>query len=168
VSHEGLKWLSGAAFGWLVLGLRWPLGVLRRLDARRRAYLVGSATLCLTLIPIAKRFSFTHCPWDLAIFGGGADYLRLFDWPPSGARRGHCFPAGHATAAFAYLAGWFVWRDVNRSIARRWLIAVLAFGGWAGLAQQVRGAHFLSHTLWTAWVCYAVAIVLAWWLSRVR
>jgi membrane-associated PAP2 superfamily phosphatase len=57
---------------------------------------------------------------------------------------------------------------VNQIIARRWLITVLAFGVWAGFAQQVRGARFLSHTLWTAWICYAIAIVLAWWLSRVR
>jgi len=24
-----------------------------------------------------------------------------------------------------------------------------------GLAQQMRGAHFMSHTLWTAWLCWA-------------
>jgi membrane-associated PAP2 superfamily phosphatase len=85
VSHEGLTWSSAAVFGWLLLGLRWPLGVLQRLDARGRAYVVGSATLCLILIPLAKRFSYTHCPWDLEMFGGSADYLRLFDWPEPGA-----------------------------------------------------------------------------------
>jgi membrane-associated PAP2 superfamily phosphatase len=25
------------------------------------------------------------------------------------------------------------------------------------VAQQWRGAHFTSHTLWTAWVCWVVA-----------
>ena len=23
-----------------------------------------------------------------------------------------------------------------------------------GLAQQMRGAHFMSHTLWTGWLCW--------------
>jgi membrane-associated PAP2 superfamily phosphatase len=35
------------------------------------------------------------------------------------------------------------------------LIAVLA-GLILGLSQQMRGAHFMSHTLWTAWLCWTV------------
>ena len=38
--------------------------------------------------------------------------------------------------------------------------AVLAAAVLAGLvlggAQQVRGAHFMSHTLWTGWLCWTV------------
>ena len=29
-----------------------------------------------------------------------------------------------------------------------------------GLGQQWRGAHFTSHTLWTAWLCWGVAFGL--------
>jgi membrane-associated PAP2 superfamily phosphatase len=29
-----------------------------------------------------------------------------------------------------------------------------------GLAQQVRGAHYMSHTFWTAWFCWATAACL--------
>ena len=38
-----------------------------------------------------------------------------------------------------------------------------------GLAQQVRGAHYMSHTLWTAWFCWATAAGLDLgftWLAR--
>ena len=74
---------------------------------------------------------------------------------------GHCFPAGHASAAFAYLAGWFVLRrSVARAVAMRWLAAALAAGLLLGLAQQVRGAHYMSHTLWTAWICWTVGLAL--------
>ena len=31
-----------------------------------------------------------------------------------------------------------------------------------GMAQQARGAHFLSHTLWTGWLCWSTA-----WLTDV-
>ena len=29
-----------------------------------------------------------------------------------------------------------------------------------GLAQQMRGAHFMSHTLWTAWLCWTCGMAL--------
>ena len=35
------------------------------------------------------------------------------------------------------------------------MLAGLVFG----LAQQIRGAHYMSHTLWTAWLCWTVAAV---------
>jgi len=42
-----------------------------------------------------------------------------------------------------------------------------------GLAQQVRGAHYMSHTLWTAWLCWSSAAlvdraVTAWTQWRTR
>jgi membrane-associated PAP2 superfamily phosphatase len=37
------------------------------------------------------------------------------------------------------------------------LAAVLAAGLVLGLAQQLRGAHYMSHTFWTAWCCWVVA-----------
>ena len=34
--------------------------------------------------------------------------------------------------------------------------ASLLAGFILGGAQQVRGAHFMSHTLWTGWLCWTV------------
>ena len=31
-----------------------------------------------------------------------------------------------------------------------------------GLGQQWRGAHFMSHTLWSAWICWMVGLAMAW------
>ena len=77
---------------------------------------------------------------------------------------GHCFPAGHASAGFAFIGGYFVFRNVAPRTARIWLQASLASGLLLGLAQQLRGAHFMSHTLWTALVawCIAFAVDTAW------
>jgi membrane-associated PAP2 superfamily phosphatase len=37
------------------------------------------------------------------------------------------------------------------------LALALAAGSVLGLSQQMRGAHFMSHTLWTAWLCWTLA-----------
>jgi membrane-associated PAP2 superfamily phosphatase len=29
-----------------------------------------------------------------------------------------------------------------------------------GLAQQVRGAHYMSHTLWSAWACWVAGLLV--------
>lgn len=71
---------------------------------------------------------------------------------------GHCFPAGHASSAFAYVAGWFVLRRAAPGVAGAWLATALLIGTVLGVVQQVRGAHYMSHTLWTAWVCWAVGL----------
>jgi membrane-associated PAP2 superfamily phosphatase len=35
-----------------------------------------------------------------------------------------------------------------------WLAGAAATGLVLGVAQQMRGAHFMSHTLWTGWLCW--------------
>jgi membrane-associated PAP2 superfamily phosphatase len=166
VSHDGLRLLSGAVLLWLLIGLWRPLGVLRQLPPAARLYLVANVALCLIALPLLKRASWSHCPWDLTLFGGHADYLRLLQWPGPQDTRGRCLPAGHALSAFAYVAGWFALRTRAPVAARGWLAAVLLFGAWAGLAQQARGAHFLSHTLWSLWLCFALAALTAFIVAR--
>jgi membrane-associated PAP2 superfamily phosphatase len=112
-------------------------------------------------VPAIKRLSLTSCPWDLAEFGGVAHYVS--HWAPGlgDGGAGHCFPSGHAVAAFAFLGLYFQWRDLNPQRARAWLAGVLAAGLVFGGAQLVRGAHYPSHTLWTAWLCWAMCAVAA-------
>ena len=55
------------------------------------------------------------------------------------------------------MGGYFVLRDRAPRAARIWLAAALAAGLVLGVSQQMRGAHFMSHTLWTAWLCWTVA-----------
>lgn len=167
VSHDGLKLASILVFGWILVSVWRPIGPLARLDRRRRLYLFVATAACLVVVSALKRNSALHCPWALLEFGGAHPYLRLFDTVPEGFQRGACFPAGHALSAFAYIGGYFAWRDVDRRIARAWLIAVIVAGTWAGVSQQLRGAHFLSHTLWTMWLTWTLAACIA-WLVRTR
>jgi membrane-associated PAP2 superfamily phosphatase len=167
VAHGGLRAGAALLFAWIALAVWKPLGALRRIDRMQRIYLLAAVVTCLVVVATLKRTSALHCPWGLVEFGGTHAYLRLFDPVPPGWERGACFPAGHALSAFAYIGGYFAWRSTDRRVGRAWLAAVLAAGAVAGLSQQARGAHFLSHTLWSAWLCWTLSAALA-WLLRAR
>ncbi len=156
VLHEGgrrLSWLAATA---LCIGVWWPFGPLRRLDTSRRIQLAVSGLLAAGVISLLKSGSATSCPWDLREFGGLAHYVSHWHWSEQDGGSGRCFPAGHASSGFAFIGGWFVF-SASPVIARRWLWGSLAAGLLFGLAQQVRGAHFMSHTLWTGWICWVTA-----------
>jgi membrane-associated PAP2 superfamily phosphatase len=70
---------------------------------------------------------------------------------------GHCFPAAHASSGYALIAFYFVFRERSRLLARAGVVATVLAGLVFGLAQQSRGAHFVSHDLWSAF--------LVWWIS---
>ncbi len=154
IAHEG-----GRRLAWLVvLGLTlcvWrPLGALRQLPHARRVQLVAGILLSLAVISLLKYMSHSSCPWDLAEFGGVAHYVSHWSIGLADGGPGRCFPAGHASTGFAFLAGYFALRRHAPRAARIWLACALAAGLLMGLAQQMRGAHFMSHTLWTGWLCW--------------
>lgn len=168
VMHEGARWLSWGVIGWLLVGLAWPTGFLRGLPRRDLALWVAATLAGVIAMSLIKHASRTSCPWDLAEFGGVAQYVSHWTFGVRDGGSGRCFPAGHAAAGFAHVAGWFALRHHHRRAAQLWLAAALVAGLVLGIAQQVRGAHYLSHTLWTAWICGLVswgAFQMAWRLK---
>lgn len=117
--------------------------------------------LATTTITIVKHFSNHACPWDLTMYGGNQPLLALFDTLPPGAEAGQCFPGGHASGGFALWAFYFAFKKINPSLAQLGLYSGLVFGFVMGWAQMMRGAHFLSHNLWTAWFVWLVLCLLA-------
>lgn len=108
-----------------------------------------------------KSQSIHHCPWDLQRYGGYAPYLRLFDSLPDGVKAGHCFPAGHASSGL-WLAAFFVfWLPSRPRMACFMFMVGLLPGLMLGWVQQLRGAHFLTHTLWSAWIASLLILILA-------
>jgi len=170
VMHECAKTLSWVLTLALILAIPWPFGFLRRLGRSDRAQLAISALASVAVISLMKRASSTSCPWDLQAFGGVAQYVSHWSWGVRDGGGGNCFPAGHASAAFAYVGGYFVWRRISPSIARVWLACSVVAGLLLGLSQQWRGAHFMSHTLWTAWLCwvtgYVIELAMQWRAGR--
>lgn len=161
--HTGLKYLSVAA--WLALLVYWiTLRGRRSRQPLRRA--IGFSLIVAPLAALAvsslRALSAHSCPWELTLFGGTADYFRFFDAVPLNPGSGRCAPSGHAAAGFAWLAGYVALRGIDRTAARFALAFSLLLGILTGLTQLARGAHFLSHVLLTAWVCFAVAWVCDW------
>ena len=163
--HRYLKYvLLLAGVGVWIVALRlqfWPKagGVLAR--HRRRWWCVAWSFVAVPLvISLLRRLSPMHCPWEIVDFGGYAPYFDLLSAPPAGVRAGRCFPAAFVASgswllAFALL--WFPQRKA-RSVAVGLAALLLALAmGWV---QQMRGAHFLSHTLWSLWISWAVILLV--------
>lgn len=157
VLHEGARRAAWVPALWLIIGVWKPIGVLRRLSRPQRVQWAGTTLLALAAISLLKHLSHTSCPWDLAEFGGNAGWVSHWALGVSDGGPGRCFPAGHASAAFAFVSGYFVLRNGLPGQAWAWLAGALVVGLVLGGAQQLRGAHFISHTLWTAWLCWTVA-----------
>lgn len=162
-NHVILKWLLMlAALGFvgsaLVDAVR-PIARLGALDRLRLRIVALAAVLVPLVISSLKQASSSHCPWDLARYGGDQPYVRIFEALPAGALPGHCLPAGHASSALWPLALAVYWLPDRPRAARLAAVAGIVFGGVVGVMQQLRGAHFLTHTLWSIWI--ASALVLA-------
>lgn len=167
VLHEGGRRVALLLAALLCLAVWWPVGPLVRVAWGERLQLAVSTLLAALCVSLLKWGSSTSCPWELSEFGGLARYASHWSLQPDGGR-GQCFPGGHAAAGFAFAAGYFALRRTQPALARRWLGAALAGGLAFGLAQQWRGAHFMSHTLWSAAACWAVGwMVDATWPRRV-
>jgi membrane-associated PAP2 superfamily phosphatase len=157
--HDGGRVASGLALAACCIWA-WR-GDVRTMARRLRVAWLGVILLCFIAVPGLKRISHTSCPWDLNLFGGRADHvphwlLAVVDGGP-----GHCFPSGHAVAAFAFLPLYFQWRSTSPRRAVALLAATLAAGALFGWAQLARGAHFPSHTLWSAWLCWTIGALAA-------
>ena len=160
--HTGGKWLSvGAGLGVAAAGLlAWCRPGLAHWR-RPLAYLLLSVALSTALVSLIKSVSAVDCPWDLSRYGGQQPWLDLLQaWRVRGPSSG-CFPAGHASAGYAWIALYFL--AAARAPRWRWpaLLLALALGGAFGLAQQLRGAHFASHDLASLTLCWVCARTVA-------
>ena len=65
-----------------------------------------------------------------------------------------------ASVGLALTALFFVWRDRYPRLANAALIFALSLGSLFSLVRMAQGAHFFSHNLWTAVLCWLVCLVL--------
>lgn len=127
----------------------------------------GSALfLCLAIglstgtVALGKATINRHCHWDYDRYGGEVPYTKLFEPTPRGCKPGHGFPAGYASGALSLMSSYFIFYGRNRRRALSGLAAGLLLGGVFGFGQLARGAHFVSHNIWSAAICWFVALFL--------
>jgi membrane-associated PAP2 superfamily phosphatase len=148
---------AGRALAALLLALQAAHALGPRRGALRVWTLLATVAV-LVAVPLIKRASSTSCPWDVADFGGQVPYVPHLWWWVRDGGPGRCFPSGHAVAAFAFFVpALALSRHAPRAGAAA-LAGVLLLGALFGAVQVLRGAHYLSHVLWSGWLCLALAV----------
>lgn len=133
------------------------LSALGRLQLRTVAM---SAVLVPAVTSALKHLSTSHCPWDLLRYGGEQPYVRLFGTAPAATLPGQCLPAGHASSALWLVALAVCWLPERPSRARAAALLAIGAGATVGYLQQLRGAHFMTHTLWSIWIASTIVVAL--------
>lgn len=137
-----------------------PLGPWALLHRGQRAAALAAVLSGMLAVSLLKHYSLTSCPWELDLFGGMAHYISHWQWGLQDGGGGHCFPGGHASAALGFMPASLPFLLSPHSRLQKtgqWLfVAALAVGLLFGVVQTLRGAHYPSHTLWAAVICWAV------------
>lgn len=124
------------------------------------AYLALCIALSTSLVGLGKKLTNVDCPSDLQQFNGQRPYVHLFSDKPDNLARGRCFPGGHSSGAFSLFALYFIFLIYQPRHARKVLLGVIALGLIYSLAQWARGAHFVSHDLWSAAIGWYISLGL--------
>lgn len=132
------------------------------LASHRRA--LGYLALCLAVVPLTvgvlKEITNVDCPWSLQGFGGDRPVIHWYQDRPDELPRTACFPGAHSSSAFALFALYFLWLGSHPARARIALVCVFTLGSLFSLAQQSRGAHFISHDLASALIAWLICFAL--------
>lgn len=158
IHHLGRAFVELVGLGGLLVWLgSWVLPswcVLRR----RAAYLTLTMAVAIAVVSLAKYGSIKHCPWDMQRYGGSVPLQPFFSPGQPGTCAGHCFPASHALTGFSLMALHFVFRDRSRILGRIGLWTGLVAGTVFSIGQVARGAHFFSHGIWSAVLCWYICL----------
>ena len=154
LNHKYVKDLLIAVY--VIMFFAWIASFkVERLKPRRTelGYFFWVSMLCTIVVSILKSQSSHACPWMMTIPDTDG-----FFWDFS-AMSGHCFPGGHASLGFSFITGYFLYHITQPKRAYFYLVAGLVLGMSMGWAQMMRGAHFMSHNLWTLWICSCINIM---------
>ena len=132
-----------------------------RLENRDLWIVIGTLAISPLLIATGKATTNVFTPHETRRYDGFAPYVKVIEAYPDGDRptkHGRGFPAGHASGGFALMA----LAGLAKTSRGRWLgVAIgLGTGSAMGLYQIFKGAHYLSHTVVSALLCWIVFLVL--------
>ena len=94
------------------------------------------------------------CPKHTKDYGGKYPNVNIFESYPKGfkEKRIRCWPAGHASAGFALMSIFFLFKKRKNQVIA--LLFALLIAWSMGLYKMLIGDHFLSHTI--------ISMILAW------
>ena len=132
------------------------------LTARRSPLWAGVIGMALgpMIVVGLKGLNSHHCPWSLADYGGAAEFSN--HWFVAASEAGHCFPGGHAASGFCLVALYFMAHALDKPrLAGQLLWLAVLTGMVFSAIRMAQGAHFLSHNLWAAAICWFIAALAA-------
>lgn len=136
----------------------------RRTSSHRAlSMLLVSLILSFGSVALLKKYIPMECPWDLQQFGGDKTFIGLLSSRPATMAPNQCFPAGHASIGYGWMALYYFCLVVCPAKARLALYGSIGLGLLLGFTQQVRGAHFISHDIATAAICWLLASLTFRW-----
>jgi len=154
----GRRFDMGIALMWLLVFFSaFFFAPVRKFKKNLIYFLLATAAGPL-IVGAGKQLTHIYTPWDLTLFSGTLPYIRVFDSVPSGLPVGEAFPAGHAAGGYAFFSLYFVLRVLAPSYKKAGFVFGLMLGLIFGIGQQVRGAHFPSHDLFTMAICWLSAL----------
>ena len=129
---------------------------------------IALALICLLSVPLIvaslKAGTNMPCPRAVTEFGGTVPAIKVFSSYPQDAvptARQRCFPAGHASGGYALMGLMFLFtkRQYRRAAAGFAVAAGTTMGGY----KMLIGDHFVSHTLITFCITWAIVSLLSRW-----
>jgi membrane-associated PAP2 superfamily phosphatase len=144
---------------------------IRTLDPLKTKKII-SFVFCMAVIPtvisLIKSKTNIHCPNDLSDFNGKVPFRSLLDFFSyreilTRYGNGNCFPGGHASGGYALMSAYFVMDKCNKKSG---ILLGFLLGTYMAVYQTLKGAHFLSHTLFTVGFSILVISVVDSWLQK--
>ncbi len=168
VFYKGLKniLIASGIFSLLYLTCSFRYEKLRKYQKQTLMFLLSIIFVPL-IVAGAKYITNVYCPYQLDIYNGNYPFVRIIaDYPENfiQPKPGRCFPAGHATAGFAFMALFYCFHKTRYKIAG--LLLGITLGWTAGIYQMMRGQHFLSHTLFSMIASFMVIMLINTLLNR--
>jgi membrane-associated PAP2 superfamily phosphatase len=161
--HKGGKHLSTLAI--VVIIALYIFVLVSKSEQRKKwrsplLYLILSSLVSVILVSLLKVLTNMDCPWNLNQFGGDRPFIGLFEHRPQEMGCGKCFPAGHASAGYAWVSLYFFFKMIIPKYRWLGLLCGIMVGLTFGISQQLRGAHFISHDIATILICWLIATLL--------
>ena len=117
-------------------------------------YILIAALAGPVIVAYLKGHNHICTPWELTMFGGDLPYIRVFDVVPDGTPIGQGFPGGHSSGGFAYVSVYFALTAMRSKYRFYGLLIPVLIGIVLSLTQEIRGAHFPSHDMFSFVVCW--------------
>jgi len=123
-----------------------------------RHYLVVALLTIPILTWLVREGSASACPRDLAAFGGELAQRPFLDFSWQAIGSGRCNPSGHMSSYSWWLALCFLRPPQRRGLGVSILCILAMFA--LGSVQILKGAHFMSHLIFSVWWAGVACLIL--------